>query len=204
MKLNVLPGLTESNLDLFTPLLLGADIVTADPRLDRPACVQLMATEAWTESVSGLLQPDYQFGVAEAEGRAACWRTAAPVRNNRDTMWLFPDEASHSPRVMMFGLRVAEASSEGEATVIAEVLTWNLPFDWRPGEVSGELRDALNDLQSGQESGPFWQRFRRFRKQSCQLNRMPGRGCVSRTCDGECRPYRVSDGAGARELCTCI
>lgn len=202
--MNVLPGLVESDVTLFNPLLLAADIVPDDPRLDRPPCVQLMAAEAWSESVSGLFQPDYEFGVAEAEGRAGCWRTAAPVRNNPDTMWLFPDEVSHSPRIMMFGLQASEAPSEGEAAVIAEILTWNLPFDWSPERVSAELKGALNDLQPGQESGSFWLRFRPFRKRSCQLNRVPGQGCVSSGCDGECRPYRVSDGAGARELCVCI
>jgi hypothetical protein len=204
VELNILPGLAESDLDLFTVLLTTADIVPNDPRLDRPPCVQLMAAEAWTESVSGLSYPDYEFGVAETEGRVDCWRAAAYVRNNPDTVWLYPDEASHSPRVMMFGLEASEDLSEGETAVLANILTWDLPFDWSRGEVTAELTEALKAVQSGGERSSLWDRFRLFRKQSCRLNRKPGRGCVKTTCDGKCKPYTVSDGAGGRELCACI
>ena len=68
-KLNILPGLAGSDLDLFSLVLTTADVVPGDPRLDRPPCVQLMSAEAWTERVSGLSHPDYDFGVAEAEGK---------------------------------------------------------------------------------------------------------------------------------------
>ena len=202
--LNILPGLVESDPELFTLLLATADIVPDDPRLDRPPCVQLMAAEAWTESVSGLSYPDYEFGVAEAQGRVACWRAAAYVRNNPDTVWLYPDEASHSPRLMMFGLEASEDPSEGETAVLANFLTWDLPFDWSRAEVAAELMEALKGVQAGGEPSSFWGRFRLFRKQSCRLNRKSGRGCVKRTCAGKCKPYKVSDGAAGRDLCACI
>jgi hypothetical protein len=163
-----------------------------------------MAAEAWSEAVSGLSYPDYEFGMAEAEGRVACWRAAAYVRNNPDTVWLYPDETSHSPRVMMFGLEANEDAAEGEAIVLANILTWDLSFGWDRAEVVAALTEAPKDVQSGREPSSFWDRFRLFRKQSCSLNRQPGRGCVKQTCDGECRPYKVSDGAAGRELCACI
>ncbi|CAN5632274.1 hypothetical protein BH09ACT7_BH09ACT7_55250 [soil metagenome] len=121
-------------------------------------------------------------------------------------MWLFPDEASHAPRVMMFGIATVEAPADQISRVVADVMAWDLPFDWNIDEVADALKKGLNSAREGDEDDDngFFRQFHRFRKQSCRFDRLPGVGCVGGTCSGECRPYKVSDGIGARELCVCI
>jgi hypothetical protein len=199
---NVLPDLLAYEPELAERMLARADRPETAWDEDPVPRVQIISEAAWAEATAALPPPDYAFGLAEAMGEAAVWRQSRLLPSG-DERILFPEEASHVERLMLFTgqqLVVRSATQDEEVRVRLTVVAGDLQQGWSLGELSKQM---INDLD--QREPARWRifaRLRPFARARCGYDRSPFR-CVPTSCRGECRAYIVKPGPDARQVCTC-